>query len=70
MAGAIKLSEDFKLSVPDEIRRETNWQVGQEFVFVPKGRGYVIVPVPRRDDLAGVARGADPSDFRDRGERF
>ena len=32
-------------------------------------RGGMLVPVPRREDLAGLARGASPRDYRDRTDR-
>jgi hypothetical protein len=39
------------------------------FAFIPKGEGLLLVPVPERDDLAGLARGADPEGYRDRDDR-
>jgi hypothetical protein len=40
------------------------------FVFIPKGKGVLVVPVPHRDALTGIAEGADPRDYRDRNDRF
>jgi hypothetical protein len=37
-----------------------------EFAFIPKGEGVLLMPVPRREDLVGLARGARPHDWRDR----
>ena len=42
------------------------WRAGQEFAFLPKGEGVLLVPVPKREDLVGLARGASPRDYRDR----
>jgi hypothetical protein len=39
------------------------------FAFIPKGEGMLLVPVPRLEDLAGMARGAKPADYRDRTSR-
>jgi len=48
-----------------------HWKVGQEFaLFVPKGEGMLLVPVPKPEDLVGVARGATPEGYRDRTDRF
>ena len=43
---------------------------GQQFVFIPKGKGILIMPVPSFEQLKGIAAGADPTNFRDRNERF
>jgi len=45
------------------------WHAGQEFAFIPKGEGLLLMPVPRRKDLAGLARDARPEDCRDRKDR-
>jgi hypothetical protein len=39
------------------------------FAFIPKGEGMMLVPVPKLEDLAGLARGAKPDDYRDRTDR-
>ncbi|AZG78564.1 AbrB/MazE/SpoVT family DNA-binding domain-containing protein [Methylocystis rosea] len=46
------------------------WQPGQEFAFIPKGSGVLLVPVPERDQLAEVAKGAKAGNYRDRKDRF
>ncbi len=45
-------------------------QVGQEFVFIPKGKGVLVMPVPKLDELAGIARGARTDGYRDRENRY
>lgn len=39
---------------------------GAEFAFIPRGKHLMLVPVPELDDLMGIARGADPSNYRER----
>jgi hypothetical protein len=39
------------------------------FAFIPKGTGVLLVPVPGKRDLKGLARGAKPEDYRDRSDR-
>lgn len=63
------LSAKFQISIPKAVRTARGWQAGQVFAFVPKGEGVLLVPVPRKDDLAGLARGAASEDFRDRSDR-
>jgi bifunctional DNA-binding transcriptional regulator/antitoxin component of YhaV-PrlF toxin-antitoxin module len=63
------LSSKFQFRVPEVIRTARRWQTGQIFAFVPKGQGMLLVPVPKRDELAGLARGAKPESYRDRTDR-
>jgi len=64
-----KLSAKFQISIPKAVRTARHWQAGQEFAFIPRGEGVMLVPVPRPEDLAGLARGASPNDYRDRKDR-
>jgi AbrB family looped-hinge helix DNA binding protein len=64
-----KLSSKFQISIPKAVRTARQWRAGQEFAFIPKGEGVLLVPVPRREDLAGLARGARTEDYRDRADR-
>jgi AbrB family looped-hinge helix DNA binding protein len=61
-----RLSSEFQISIPKAVRTARHWKAGQEFAFILKGEGVLLVPVPKRDDLAGLARGANPGDYRDR----
>ncbi len=70
MPDTATLSAKFQISIPKAVRTALHWQPGQEFVFIPKGAGVLLVPVPDRADLAGIAAGANPSAFRDRKDRF
>ncbi len=65
-----KLSAKFQISIPKTVRTARHWKAGQEFAFIPKGEGVLLVPVPKPADLAGLARGAKPDNYRDKTERF
>ena len=64
-----RLSTKFQISIPKSIRTARHWQAGQVFAFIPKGEGLLLVPVPKLEDLAGMARGAKPEAYRDRTDR-
>ena len=51
------------------MRDARNWKAGQVFAFISKGTGVLLVPVPKRKDLAGIAKGAKAEDYRDRKSR-
>ena len=70
MPSTTTLSSKFKISIPKAVRAKHNWQAGQEFVFLPKGAGVLLMPVPELKQLAGMARGADGSGYRDREDRY
>jgi AbrB family looped-hinge helix DNA binding protein len=64
------LSSKFQISIPKEVRELQQWRAGQQFVFIPKGKGVLLMPVPDLDALFGLAEGADPADYRDRDDRY
>jgi len=70
MSETATLSSKFQISIPKTIRTAHAWEAGLTFAFVPKGTGVLLVPVPKRDSLKGLARGASATDYRDRMERF
>lgn len=67
--GTARLSARSRLLIPKAVRVEHGWWAGQEFPFIPKGASVLLVPVPKREHLAGLARGANPTGYRDRSDR-
>ncbi|GAB5430511.1 MAG: hypothetical protein Devi2KO_39700 [Devosia indica] len=70
MSSTATLSEKYQISVPKAVREIQGWRPGQKFVFIPKGIGVLMVPALEANDLFGLGKGADPSDYRDRNDRF
>lgn len=70
MSDRATLSAKFQISIPKAVRDAQQWRAGQQFVFLPKGTGVLLAPVPRREELAGIAKGASTADPRDRDDRF
>jgi AbrB family looped-hinge helix DNA binding protein len=64
-----RLSAKFQISIPKAVRAARHWQAGQEFAFIPKGEGVLLVPVPKREDLGGSVPGGHPEGYRDRTDR-
>lgn len=64
------LSSKFQISIPKAVRDEQRWKAGQEFVFIPKGTGVLMIPAPELDELEGIAEGANPDGYRDRDDRY
>ena len=69
MSETATLSTKFQISIPKAIRSARAWEAGMTFAFIPKGTGVLLVPVPKRDALKGIAHGASASDCRDRSDR-
>ena len=69
MRTTATLSSKFQISIPKAVREEQHWKAGQEFAFIPKGKGILVMPVPALDELAGIARGANKEGYRDREDR-
>lgn len=70
MSDKATLSAKFQISIPKAVRNARQWKAGQEFAFIPKGTGVLLVPVPEQTELAGIAKGANPENYRDRKDRF
>ena len=70
MSASARLSTKYQISIPKAVREEQHWEAGQEFVFIPKGKGVLVIPVPELQQLAGLAKGAKRDGFRDRMDRF
>lgn len=70
MSSTATLSSKFQISIPKAVRDELHWEAGQEFVFIPKDKGVLVMPVPELKDLAGMAKGARKDGFRDRKDRY
>ena len=69
MVASATLSSKYQISIPKSVRDEQDWKAGQEFVFVPKGKGVLLMPVPDFQQLAGLAKGARREGYRDRNDR-
>lgn len=69
MSDTATLSKKFQISVPKAVREAQHWEAGQQFVFIPKGAGVLMVPVPALEQLAGIAKGAKATGYRDREDR-
>ena len=70
MSDTAILSAKFQVAIPKALREAKQWKAGQEFAFIPKGAGVLLVPVPKATDLAGIAKGANTDGYRDRSDRF
>jgi len=70
MSDTATLSKKFQISVPKAVREALHWEAGQEFVFIPKGAGVLMVPVPTLEQLSGIAKGAKATGYRDREDRY
>lgn len=69
MSATATLSSKFQISIPKRVREQHNWKAGQEFTFLPRDGGVMLVPVPTLEELRGIARGADKAGYRDRNDR-
>lgn len=69
MPQTATLSSKFQISIPKAIRSAQHWEAGLTFAFIPKGTGVLLVPVPQREALAGIAKGASAEGYRDRSDR-
>jgi len=69
MVETATLSAKFQISIPKAIRIAQHWEAGMTFALIPKGTGVLLVPVPKRETLKDLARGASAVNYRDRSNR-
>jgi AbrB family looped-hinge helix DNA binding protein len=70
MTSGSTLSPKYQVSIPKALRQRLNWRPGQKLAFIAKGKGVLMIPVPEREELVGIARGANLDDYRDRNDRY
>jgi len=70
MVATATLSSKYQISIPRAVREEQHWEAGQAFVFIPKGKGVLVMPLPELAHLAGIAKGAGKDNYRDREDRY
>ena len=63
------LSSKFQFSVPKAVRESMDLQPGQQFELIPMGSILQLVPKTSIKDMRGIARGANPTHYRDRTDR-
>jgi AbrB family looped-hinge helix DNA binding protein len=63
------LSSKFQLSVPKAVRESMQLQPGQQFELIPMGAILQLVPKTSIKEMRGIARGANPAQYRDRADR-
>ena len=69
MSATATLSSKHQISIPKAVREAQQWEAGQRFVFLPKGSGVLLMPVPALDALRGIAPKARRDGYRDRTDR-
>jgi AbrB family looped-hinge helix DNA binding protein len=71
MSTVTTISPKYQVSIPKALRDKLHWRPGQKLAFIPKGsNGLLMIPVPSREELVGIARGANVDDYRDRNDRY
>jgi AbrB family looped-hinge helix DNA binding protein len=70
MTASSKISSKYQVLIPKAVRERMAWRPGQKIAFIAKADGVLMVPIPEREELAGMARGANPDGYRDRNDRY
>lgn len=69
MSEIVTLSAEFEIQIPEALCAKRGWKAGQVFALIPKGTGVLLVPVPEKGALAGIAKGKSGTNYRDRLDR-
>ena len=63
------LSSKFQISIAKEIREAMDFKAGQQLTFLRVGKSLRLVCVRKLEDFAGMTKGANTDDYRDRSTR-
>jgi AbrB family looped-hinge helix DNA binding protein len=63
------VSSKYQISLPKAVREAMQIQPGQQFEFIPMGNVLQLAPKTSIKDLRGIARGANPNNYRDHKDR-
>ena len=63
------VSSKYQVALPKEVREAMHIQPGQQFEIIPMGSVIQFVPKTSIKQLRGIARGANPTKYRDRKDR-
>ena len=66
MTATATLSSKYQIIIPKAVREAQHWEAGQAFVFIPKGKGVLVMHGPELNELFGIAKGARTDAYRDR----
>jgi bifunctional DNA-binding transcriptional regulator/antitoxin component of YhaV-PrlF toxin-antitoxin module len=64
------LSSKYKVSIPKDLCERMGLRPGQKVAFIQRAAEVLMVRVPEREELAGMARGANIEGYRDREDRY
>jgi AbrB family looped-hinge helix DNA binding protein len=70
MSATSTISSKYQVSIPKAVRERLAWRPGQRVAFIEKGHGILMIAVPDREALVGIARGANIDNYRDRNDRY
>jgi bifunctional DNA-binding transcriptional regulator/antitoxin component of YhaV-PrlF toxin-antitoxin module len=68
--NVMTLNSEYQLTLPKELREREKWEPGQKFVLIERLDGLSLVRVPEREELFGIAKGANTENYRDRDDRY
>jgi AbrB family looped-hinge helix DNA binding protein len=70
MPAVATLSSKSQVVIPKAVRDSLRWEAGHELVLNPKRHGLLILSAPKPETLAGIAKGAQKDNCRDRKDRY
>jgi bifunctional DNA-binding transcriptional regulator/antitoxin component of YhaV-PrlF toxin-antitoxin module len=66
MSGPIiTISPDNHIDLPEEVRKDINWQPGQELMVIRRGLGIFLCPLMTAESVSGMFPGSTSEGYRD-----
>ncbi len=70
MGATAKIAPDHTIEIPERLRGEAGWQPGQEVMLTLNRDNPTPVALHPLDAVRGIAKGANPENYRDRNDRY
>ena len=62
--------QEFRVLIPQALLNKFGWKPTDTLVAVPHKDGAIVRRAPTIEELRGILKGADTSDYRDRRDRY
>ncbi|OWQ91519.1 hypothetical protein CDN99_10270 [Roseateles aquatilis] len=69
-APVITISPENHIDLPQEIHEHFRWEAGQELLVIRRETGVFLCPPTTREEMHGIARGANTDTYRDGRDRY
>ncbi len=65
MKALATVSKNYRVTIPQDVRKRFNLKLGQRIVFVPDGKSILLVVAPPNEEARGMLKGMNAKNIRE-----